>query len=413
MGRKRVDFVAPPFAGHLFPALQLARGLHDREGVSTRVLTTASGLAAVRACGLEAVELLPGANDAVLEIARPRTRIGSHPLKLLRQFRANLDLMATLRAQLHRLWANDAPDLVLADFVVPVAGFTAESLHIPWWTGMPSPCVVETATGTPAYLGGWSPPSSVWGRWRDACGRKLIRGFKRTVHALHRRQLAAIGLERLYRPDGSEAVYSPRRILGYGLRELEFSRDWPAAFEFVGPLTQAPPLPHTPPMFEGSPTVLVSLGTHLDWAKPGVAQLFAEVARRLPEVTFHLSWGRPGETAVRRAGNVVSHDFIPYGPYLSRYAAVVHHGGTGVMYACLEAGVPALVWPHDYDQFDHAARLVAAGVALRCTGEAAGIVRDLRRLLQDPAFRTRTLALQAKTRECDPVRTVAGWIANL
>jgi UDP:flavonoid glycosyltransferase YjiC (YdhE family) len=45
--------------------------------------------------------------------------------------------------------------------------------------------------------------------------------------------------------------------------------------------------------------------------------------------------------------------------------AVLHHGGAGVMWECLRAGVPALVLPHDYDQFDHAARLAAAGVALR------------------------------------------------
>jgi UDP:flavonoid glycosyltransferase YjiC (YdhE family) len=45
--------------------------------------------------------------------------------------------------------------------------------------------------------------------------------------------------------------------------------------------------------------------------------------------------------------------------------AVVHHGGAGVMWECLRAGVPQLVLPQDYDQFDHAARLEAAGVGVR------------------------------------------------
>ena len=35
------------------------------------------------------------------------------------------------------------------------------------------------------------------------------------------------------------------------------------------------------------------------------------------------------------------------------------------MYHTLAAGLPALVLPLDYDQFDHAARLDAAGVARR------------------------------------------------
>jgi UDP:flavonoid glycosyltransferase YjiC (YdhE family) len=36
----------------------------------------------------------------------------------------------------------------------------------------------------------------------------------------------------------------------------------------------------------------------------------------------------------------------------------------------LRAGLPALVWPHDYDQFDFAARLEARGAALRIHGLA-------------------------------------------
>ena len=36
-----------------------------------------------------------------------------------------------------------------------------------------------------------------------------------------------------------------------------------------------------------------------------------------------------------------------------------------MLWGCLRGGVPALVLPRDYDQFDHAARLEAAGVAIR------------------------------------------------
>jgi UDP:flavonoid glycosyltransferase YjiC (YdhE family) len=49
--------------------------------------------------------------------------------------------------------------------------------------------------------------------------------------------------------------------------------------------------------------------------------------------------------------------------------------------------VPALVLPNDYDQFDHAARLQAAGVALRLR-HAREIEPALRRLLDgDHALR--------------------------
>ena len=49
---------------------------------------------------------------------------------------------------------------------------------------------------------------------------------------------------------------------------------------------------------------------------------------------------------------------------LPRYDVVVHHAGTGVLNATLAAGVPAVVVPLDYDQFDYATRLRTAGLAI-------------------------------------------------
>ncbi|NHA00680.1 hypothetical protein G5V59_13445 [Nocardioides sp. W3-2-3] len=54
-----------------------------------------------------------------------------------------------------------------------------------------------------------------------------------------------------------------------------------------------------------------------------------------------------------------------YARDLPRFDAVVHHGGAGVLGHTLAAGLPAVVWPVDYDQFDHAVRLEDAGVAIR------------------------------------------------
>lgn len=42
---------------------------------------------------------------------------------------------------------------------------------------------------------------------------------------------------------------------------------------------------------------------------------------------------------------------------------VIHHGGAGIFYQCIIYGKPALILPHDYDQFDYAVRGVEAGVA--------------------------------------------------
>lgn len=42
---------------------------------------------------------------------------------------------------------------------------------------------------------------------------------------------------------------------------------------------------------------------------------------------------------------------------------VIHHGGAGIFYQCIIYGKPALILPHDYDQFDYAVRGVEASVA--------------------------------------------------
>ena len=420
-----IDFVAPPFAGHLFPALDLARRLRDRGFSKLRVLTTAGGRAAVEASRLPFVEILPGQDDAVRAIANTRVAVGSSPLRMWRQVRSNLALMRDLQQQLRDAWIHQRPDLVLADFVVPVAGLTAQSMGIAWWSGMPSPCALETPDGTPAYLGGWSPRPGLVGKIRDWAGRRAVRTFKKASAWLFRHQLEPLGIDGLYREDGTEVIYSPERILAYGLQEFEFHRRWPDAVRFIGPLTAPPPLtglaskpsegevpggdirkPGQPEWIAERPTVLVTLGTHLWWAKERAITLLEDVARRMPDTEFHFSRGEMRSNRAERRGNLTLCDSIPYGPELRRYAAAIIHGGTGITYACVESAVPMLVWPHDYDQFDHAARVVHHGLGRRLVPSAGRIVKDLRELMPDVAVRASLQRFQAQTSGSDPVARV-------
>lgn len=61
--------------------------------------------------------------------------------------------------------------------------------------------------------------------------------------------------------------------------------------------------------------------------------------------------------------NVIHVDYAPFGELLPRLAAFVHHGGIGSTSQALRAGVPQLVRPVAYDQFDNSARAVTLGVA--------------------------------------------------
>ena len=55
--------------------------------------------------------------------------------------------------------------------------------------------------------------------------------------------------------------------------------------------------------------------------------------------------------------------FVPLSKLLPHTAALVHHGGIGSCAQGLAAGVPQLVRPMSYDQFDNSRRLVRLGVA--------------------------------------------------
>jgi UDP:flavonoid glycosyltransferase YjiC (YdhE family) len=375
---RRVDLIAPPFSGHLHPILGIGRRLaHD--GLQVRVISTESAAARIRDTGLQPHCLLAGKDDAIHAIAEPPRAVRGNPLRLNAQLRANLALLGQFQRELRALYRIAAPDLAIVDFTLPIAGFVARETGVPWWTSLPSPCALETPDGPPTYVGGWLPRHDWFGRVRDAAGRLVVRGFKHGVVRLHRQTLNELGLPGPYREDGSEAAYSDECILALGLRELEFARQWPKAVRFVGPVRYTPPNLGEPPAFvTGRRHVLVSLGTHLRAHKDRIAAVVEAAARALPDVEFHFTDGRVPGAGIGIAKMQTTHGiqttrggldnfqrlpFIDYG-LLSRYDLVVHHAGAGILNETIAAGLPAIVLPIDYDQFDNAARLRAAGLAV-------------------------------------------------
>ena len=71
-------------------------------------------------------------------------------------------------------------------------------------------------------------------------------------------------------------------------------------------------------------------------------------------------------------------------------AAVVTHGGHGTVVRALAADVPLVVLHHGRDQADNAARVTArgAGLAVKRSASPDVIAKAVRRVLDDPSFRT-------------------------
>jgi UDP:flavonoid glycosyltransferase YjiC (YdhE family) len=379
--RLRVDFLTPPFSGHLHPALAMAQILSPHYDV--RIISTPGAAERIRTAGFRSVMLMAGVDGTLRSIASPPRAVKGNPLRMHRQFQQALKLLIALGSQITELYQTDPPDLLIADFTLPTGGLAAQRLGIPWWTSLPSPCVLETPDGPPAYLGGLPIRDNLLGTARDAAGRTAVRWFKLLLFRMYRGPLRKAGLQRVYRGDGSESVYSPERILALGLPQLEFAKQWPVAVRFVGPMLYTPPTGSPTPEFRaGCRHVLVTLGTHLEWHKNAVADAVREIAPRFPDVMFHFSDGTLDHSGSRVDGNFTRLSFVDYQRWLPRYDLVFHHGGAGIMYYCIANARPAVVYPIDYDQFDHAARLSHAGLALRLH-RIGDLEATLRRALND------------------------------
>jgi UDP:flavonoid glycosyltransferase YjiC (YdhE family) len=111
--------------------------------------------------------------------------------------------------------------------------------------------------------------------------------------------------------------------------------------------------------------------------------------------------GRPGLLLSRHEVNIPpslpplvrSADYLPLGRLLPRVRAIVHHGGIGTTSQALASGVPQVIRPHAFDQFDHAARVerLGCGVWLRRDSDSS---KSLRLILEseETANRCREVA---------------------
>lgn len=102
--------------------------------------------------------------------------------------------------------------------------------------------------------------------------------------------------------------------------------------------------------------------------------------------------GQRGQLPGTLPANVVHVPYVPFSELLPRSAAVVHHGGIGTLSQAFKAGIPQLIRPMAYDQFDNASRACRLGVAtelLPRSYRGARLDRALHALLGDPAMQAR------------------------
>jgi rhamnosyltransferase subunit B len=90
--------------------------------------------------------------------------------------------------------------------------------------------------------------------------------------------------------------------------------------------------------------------------------------------------------------------YVALSELLPRAAGLVHHGGIGTTAEALRAGVPQLVTPFAWDQFDNAARMKALGVGMALPAARLNTFRletTFNAVFRQPSFRIRCRQLSA------------------
>jgi rhamnosyltransferase subunit B len=108
--------------------------------------------------------------------------------------------------------------------------------------------------------------------------------------------------------------------------------------------------------------------------------------------------------------------YLPFSQVLQRAALLVYHGGVGTLAQGIKAGIPHLVVPHGYDQFDSGWRIEQLGLGSSIPEtryRAARVVRAVENILGDPAAPQRRVAYAARIDSQNAVARACTLIESL
>ncbi len=299
-------------------------------------------------------------------------------------------------------------DLFVSHTIQLAAPAVAQRTGTPWISASAATLIYETVA--------YPPPGVAWKgcpAFLSRLGWQIGKGLFKDLDALAAAEYAKLGVGP--RPNIiSGGAYSRRLTLGLWSPSF-FPRppDWPAWFQVGGYARwdgSGSPAPNNggagvdglsnlaSPLLGagGPPTVLFTLGS-------SVVNHPGEFWRTALAALARTNWrgillGAPAELPVPDTlqGRV---QLIPYAPYADIFPtadAIVHQGGVGTTQAACYYGLPAVVVPRGFDQFENAAHIQREGWGLRLMpeqGTASGLRFRLERLLASKEIQRRVQAL--------------------
>ncbi len=123
----------------------------------------------------------------------------------------------------------------------------------------------------------------------------------------------------------------------------------------------------------------------------------------------------PEQIPISLPEGILHVSYAPYSALLPKLAAFVHHGGIGSTSQALRAGVPQLIRPTAYDQFDNAARAVRLGVAKEVLPKhyrRRAVATALKELAADASIRLRCQDVATRLANCNSITAACDSILD-
>jgi rhamnosyltransferase subunit B len=381
--------------GDVHPLLGLGQALRAR-GHTATVLTNPAFAGEVAQAGLGFVPV--GAESDYRDtLAHPKLWHPVDGLGVMWRYLLRPALRPTVDT-LRALCSGGGPaPLVLASPLAMGARLAQEALGLRLVSTYTSPTLLRSLRD-PLTIAQWRVPSAVpaWARraiWRLLDAAKLDPLVKPALESLRRE----LGLP----PLGRQPVFD--RWLHAPAGGLALFTDWFASPQADWPV---PVQPGTFPLYDepaGAPQQMaasLSLQRFLD-AGPAPVVFMPGSAQQGTAAFFQAAMAVCAQLGVRGVllGPAAASElpestpamwaapYVPFAQLLPRARAIVHHGGIGTCAQALRAGLPQLVWPQAYDQFDNAMRIEQLGAGLRLNSQplqATELARQLGHLLAGP-----------------------------
>ena len=410
----RVLFTVWPYSGHVYPCLAVALALRER-GHEVAFYTGDGARGAVDGEGLRRfpfqavarnVADLIGSKDSsdhsqlYTQLSDRYTGVATGPLSRLKQIQKfYLEMIVgTVDSQVEDL--GPVLDAFRPQAIVTDAFLWAPVLILRETQSAPvailsffGGCLVPGPDAPPPGLGLPRPQD-----WRT-------RGISRLAIMMSLRATAGIrssadqvrhrhGLPPLGRPFFEAAGELPLHMVTCS-PEYDYQRnDLPATVQYVGPCVYNPPMPKQgwrENLDPTRPVVYVSEGT-CQMREPVVLK---SAARGLADTSYQvvMSTGTHRQVSLGDLGctasNVTIASWVSHEELFPRANVIVCNGGSGTVRAALQAGIPLVLVPMEWDQLENAQRVVEAGAGVRlsmsqCTPERIRAAVD--RVLSDPSF---------------------------